>query len=968
MTTVPIDLEALERAVKNPEITDEELRELAAQVLLAQGGPAIPGAPVTRDELHEYIRKTYGINIPRVAVCPGHKAPFDFVADAFFEKVTSLFGMGSRGGGKSFLVALIHHLNSRFKPGCESATFGAVADQAKRVYSSFKGFLNRGLEEGEIETVGDPMQSETNLKNGSKVEVFTATLAKVNGPHPQKAHSDEVEIMRANAWKESRNLASDKVVDGRRIRAQNIATSTRKWKNGRVDKLFTAFRDAVKRGVRPQFWFYVWCFTPETLVRTAAGYRPIEEVEPGDYVLSRGGIFRRVQAKTARHHDGQINRVRTSCGMTVGVTSEHPWMAVVDDRTGQPAEKPRSRRTDGYRADYVPAGELGVGAYAQVEVLDQTISIDAVEPPASSLRWRGIGRPRFGHSHYKLTDGFLWAVGMYVAEGYRTAQGIAFSLHEDEVECRERLKAIFEDLGFGVYVTGTATGRCVDVHVSSLHLRDWWPDWIGSGSASKAIPSELINLPIDRLEVVAQGVLDGDGCEYFDCLGQTSSVLALQMVEIGLRRGGRPTLNLPTPRPQRKQVHVVNAVGSVAVEERERPGQHLSKRGFWEVAGGLFSKIVEHRQEPYCGPVYDLTIDGDPSFVVGNTLVHNCIFEVAEEVPSCRMVRQDEREARLRELGRDPCELCSCNKIESDTWEDGRLRTLDQVCRGRFFRSRGYRSHEEVVETFMQNDRRTWEAQQECSEAESEGLYVECFSRARHGIKRFYVDPANGPIFTGTDFGTTAVHATLWVQLLMRPITVQRWGDGSPRTLPAGTRILFNMYYEPGKSDSENGKAVLEREKSLARRMGRTELPVRRRWGDVQAASGRKDWRRLGLMLMKYDRDFATHIKEVERLFRKNLYVVVVDDCVEFCEEIEGWRKDENGNEVRVDNHAMAANRYLCQGLHEELGREGLDDTEGELEQPEAASGPGAEEFKDDADSDYDGDWRSEFGAPVGVR
>jgi hypothetical protein len=64
--------------------------------------------------------------------------------------------------------------------------------------------------------------SETNYKPvgdmpyGSKVEVLGGTVAAVNSPHPQFPHSDEVEIMRADTWRESRNFAADKVTpDGR---------------------------------------------------------------------------------------------------------------------------------------------------------------------------------------------------------------------------------------------------------------------------------------------------------------------------------------------------------------------------------------------------------------------------------------------------------------------------------------------------------------------------------------------------------------------------------------------------------------------------------------------------------------------------------------------------------------------------------------------------------------------------------
>src|ERR1044072_7262727 len=85
---------------------------------------------------------------------------------------------------------------------------------------------------------------------GAKVDILGGPVPAVNSPHPQFPHSDEVEIMRADTWKESRNLAADKVTpDGRRIRGQNMATSTMKWKGGRVWQILQAFLRAKEQAV-----------------------------------------------------------------------------------------------------------------------------------------------------------------------------------------------------------------------------------------------------------------------------------------------------------------------------------------------------------------------------------------------------------------------------------------------------------------------------------------------------------------------------------------------------------------------------------------------------------------------------------------------------------------------------------------------------------------------------------------------
>jgi len=53
-----------------------------------------------KDGLWEYIHDNFGIAIPRKAVCPHHDAPFDFVADVFFQKVQNAIALANRTGGK----------------------------------------------------------------------------------------------------------------------------------------------------------------------------------------------------------------------------------------------------------------------------------------------------------------------------------------------------------------------------------------------------------------------------------------------------------------------------------------------------------------------------------------------------------------------------------------------------------------------------------------------------------------------------------------------------------------------------------------------------------------------------------------------------------------------------------------------------------------------------------------------------
>jgi hypothetical protein len=240
------------------QLPTEELQEMFKAQAELEHRLSIQG-PQDDDELHDCIRAELGINIPRVAVCEGHDPPFQFLADLYFERIDAGLGVANRGGAKTMMVALLHWLNSKFKPGCESCTFGATEAQSLRCYAHLKGWIYDDDGEKRPEIVSSLMR-ETVWRNTSKVEVLPGTPAAVNGPHPQKAHADEVELMDAGTWSESRNMTISKVSrEGRLIKPQDIATSTRKGPNGRVQEMINEIEKAIREGFRPPRKLYIWC-------------------------------------------------------------------------------------------------------------------------------------------------------------------------------------------------------------------------------------------------------------------------------------------------------------------------------------------------------------------------------------------------------------------------------------------------------------------------------------------------------------------------------------------------------------------------------------------------------------------------------------------------------------------------------------------------------------------------------------
>lgn len=300
----------------------------------------------------------------------------------------------------------------------------------------------------------------------------------------------------------------------------------------------------------------------------------------------------------------------------------------------------------------------------------------------------------------------------------------------------------------------------------------------------------------------------------------------------------------------------------------------------------------------------------------------SCIFEIAAENPTCRSVPEHERRARLVRLDRDPNEICNCHTYQSDIWETDdpevptRSRTLEDVCQGRFFRSRGYQGFGDIQTFFLDNDRHTWEAEKECSQPSREGSYIKAYSQDRHGIRGYEPDPENGDIYTATDWGADDEHCTLWIQELSRPVDAGSYKGSKVKTMPAGSVVVFSEFVKNMIGNVKHGQAVAAREEEwFLRWPGWRPLE---RYADNANLGAKLDWRdECGLDIVnRIRKDFGNELKYVRTMIGGWSFYVDISACPAVDKALRGWRQV-NGREVRNEHtHPMACLRYYRHNRH----------------------------------------------------
>jgi hypothetical protein len=221
-----------------------------------------------------------------------------------------------------------------------------------------------------------------------------------------------------------------------------------------------------------------------------------------------------------------------------------------------------------------------------------------------------------GPTEFRLTPDFLWAIGLYLAEGSGKDK-LIYSLHINEEEYQGRLVDLFTQLGYKVFVNPHNENGC-EVTVNSRMLGKWFSAWLGSGCQNKNIPNELWNLPNEKLVHIIRGIFDGDGAKKTGVLGQTSKVLALQVVEASARLGMEPT-TYTHQRVDRKRAYFINEI----IRKNHR-GKNSVKKGVWNINGYPLRQITKINKRPFKGTVYNLSVKNHGTYIVQNIAVHNC--------------------------------------------------------------------------------------------------------------------------------------------------------------------------------------------------------------------------------------------------------------------------------------------------------------------------------------------------------
>jgi hypothetical protein len=410
------------------------------------------------------------------------------------------------------------------------------------------------------------------------------------------------------------------------------------------------------------------CVPAGTPVLTETGVSCIEDIRAGDRVLTHRGRYREVVRPMARQADEPGVTIRWWYDRPLTLTGEHPVYV------RRPINRPSRYHMHEHREwseGFIPARE--VQTYDQVlhpsspdsgkeyvsiwEHLDQSewVTYDpadealglsghafyqAAQGQSRRAMVRAIHKHVVGHAapgdvirgawmnhttrpylstEFKLTEDFLWLIGLHVADGCADHKSVRITLGEGETHLADRAIRVFRDV-FGVQARLSHMGhrsdgssiKAISVQVHNIVLAKFFRAMCGAKD-TKRFPSWAFGLTERQGAAMAEGWLDGDGCtDEVRTLG-TSAYRHLQESAAWLiRRAGGVTSVFSGQAEVRKGW----TGGSVTTVKTPRRASPAEQGGYWAEV-----RSVDHHQ--VTETVYNLEVDEDHSYCAP-IAVHNC--------------------------------------------------------------------------------------------------------------------------------------------------------------------------------------------------------------------------------------------------------------------------------------------------------------------------------------------------------
>ena len=351
------------------------------------------------------------------------------------------------------------------------------------------------------------------------------------------------------------------------------------------------------------------CFVAGTLVLTQRGYVPIETVTLDDQLMTHTGAFqgilnlqqKRVPASTTLHS----MRVKYHPQELVG-TSEHPFYVRTRQRTWDVTAR---KYTYAFKApEWKPFRAL-----TKDDFCGMTINSNSVVPTHTVTVRKNAHRVDTLKITLDSKDQWF-TLGYFVGDGWieETDHKIRFSILESDTHVLKRIQTVLP-----ITDKCVRSGPCLKYGCSSAA---WFQIFEQFGRHGKMIPEWVQDAPVEFVQEFLAGYAAADGCVKKNGvlrLGTVSPNLAFGVQRLYLKLGHIASVQKTARKPTCAQRDTYEI--DVRFKKTKQPSAFVEDGYAWMAPFKLSQHATTAQQT-----VYNFEVETDNSYIVENTVVHNC--------------------------------------------------------------------------------------------------------------------------------------------------------------------------------------------------------------------------------------------------------------------------------------------------------------------------------------------------------
>jgi ribonucleoside-diphosphate reductase alpha chain len=370
------------------------------------------------------------------------------------------------------------------------------------------------------------------------------------------------------------------------------------------------------------------CMPPEQEVLTASGYRPIADIMVGDLVVTHRKRLRRVLHRFERETHEPLYTIRTTHTgeATLRLTGDHKvyllrhsWLETAH------GDAEFSTATPG--PAWIPAREIKPGDYVALGYHDEVQRAAPHEIEAAGLR-------------LTIDSELCYLIGRWLGDGHLTHEhgsgtpaGISLTFAQSEQQAAATIAGTIERLfKLSPIIEEDERTQRYTLRVLSPSIGNWFAACFGEYHYRWHLPETLLRLPADLTTSLVRGLCSASGtlsAATFS-LAVANRTLAIQLQQLLLRLGYVFALQEKRAASTSAPAYQLEAPAHTCITLVENlcdapvPVRMSATGEVLDYAGLRWVQVSEIGVCDYRGPVLDLEVEEDHSFISAGIVVSNC--------------------------------------------------------------------------------------------------------------------------------------------------------------------------------------------------------------------------------------------------------------------------------------------------------------------------------------------------------